>query len=285
MDDGRDRLAVAHDRRRRLTPSRSGSTGEPARVDVATGARQPVGDGEAVVAEGTGERRAERSGRRRRAELVGEPGDRALGALDPPHAPRHADRRRRGEVRRGQRTRHGTRHRWGPRPGRAAASTAYEVIDNAAAPAGTTTNQIDRRATGVARAIRHTPAAAASTPMTAAARSQEPVEQARQVQLGADEEHVVGAVGPAVQVEERITNQRQPDTDRNGGAIRHDDEHPGQPALDSPRRVREHEVGDERQQQRRHDQRHAAGSRRPLVPADPVRGQPRHTDRRGERRD
>ena len=122
VDDQSDRLAVSHDRRRRLTRTRCRVDRPAGRVHVPLRGRQPVGDLEAIVAERAGQRRSERPRRRRRAERVGKQCHALARRARRAERPRRR-RRTRSDQRRGPEEEH--RREWtssrGPRPVRRSA--------------------------------------------------------------------------------------------------------------------------------------------------------------------
>ena len=109
-------------------------------------------------------------------------------------------------------------------------------------------------------------------------------QEASRVSVRVHQEHVGGAVAPAVRVLERVAEQRAPDRDDDELEVdRHDESASGQ-RRHPARRCSGHEMDDRRQRDALREQGDAADAVGPRVPPDEIRRKPGKAGGDGERR-
>jgi hypothetical protein len=282
VGDDRDLVAVADQRGDRTARGGDGLGDRPAGgVHVVLGVGQPVGDLELGIADGLGERCLQGPGRGRLAEAGRDPGDGAAlgpgadcgprqpgGEQDDRGAPKGVDgaERRIGGVfqwsalQRGRVRDDGCRQQESWQGDRQQRAACWPGVPQQ--PPGTDGYQCGRGGRGEP-AVRH-------------------LDGARQLWERAHQEVVVGAVGPAVGVEEGLSEQRQPKRGERGLQIDGED----QRSRDRPAWLAAGEGEDQVEQQREGqaggEHAEAADQRGSLVPAHPHRCKPDQPGEHGQ---
>ena len=99
------------------------------------------------------------------------------------------------------------------------------------------------------------------------------------------EEHVVGAVAPAVLIKERVARHRPANADDRRHTVRTRHDRARSTTGDTPDRKGESKMDNERQHERRSGHGDTADERRAGCPTDPITGEPGDADRHGQRTD
>ena len=283
MGDDRDPTAVPNQDGDRPSGSGDGLGDRPAvGIDMALGVRQPVGDPKLGIADGSGERRLEQN-----------PG----GGAWPRLVAIRATARRWTRMRTVAHTSPVARRITATHPvtkiARKAGSEgsssgirwsaiACAMVAAASRMAGRPTGSSTRRAGPESLRSRK---AQTVTSAHRGSYGEPPIRHLDPVGKARDrpkEEHVVGAVGPAVGVEERVPEQGQAERDERGLQVDGGNQPTGGRAAQPAARVRDDQVEQQWEGESRDDHGEAPDQRSSLVPANPQRCEPGQTGQYGK---
>ncbi len=278
-----ERAVVQHQGERAPAPRDASDRAPGSRLgrDPAVGVDQParagarVQDLDPVVAERGRERLAELAGRRRFPELARDPGDARPRAPDAHDAPGQPERERRQRGRAGEEDR-----------GEAGASGILEPVaqqrDGVRRLGGGHQQRGSEERSGGAprRPGAAEQPACAERDQAERDRERRPqpdvAERAGDARVGMGEEAVVAAVAPAVEVEQRVAEERPADAHRRGDRVGRGERRTRRRRADPAAGQRQREVQDQRERERRDQRAQASQQRRCVFGALPAGAEPGH---------